>query len=256
MQNAPTKGQVSPNIINGTAACALRTPWRSLAPGEYLFQSGDRPAQPYRIERGSLCHYTRRDDGSLEIIEFVFAGDIIGFAHLGTYIGTARATMLSSVSVLPAEEYEFALKTDAHLAARVAGMADREFDYLRSRVLRSGKYTPAVRVASYLAAIIGMNAHEGRDASRIMDEISSALLADSLQMSIDRLAASLSELERQGLIQPTASGLRVVDADALQKFVDMAPLPSGPPLSGQSVEGRYAKHATGTALGHHESQAK
>ena len=191
MQNAPTLGEVPRNIVNGTAPCALRTRLRSLAPGEYLFQSGDRPTQPYRIERGSLCHYTRRDDGSLEIIEFVFAGDIIGFAHLGTYIGTARATMLSSVSVLPAEEYEFALKADAHLAARVAGMADREFDYLRSRVLRSGN-TPAVRVASYLAAISGMNAHEGRDASLITDEISSALLADSLQMSIDRLAASLS----------------------------------------------------------------
>ena len=75
MPIAPTLSQNSRNAIQGTVGCMLRAhPLRSLAPSEYLFQRGDRLAQPYRVERGSLCHYTRRDDGSLEIIEFVFRG--------------------------------------------------------------------------------------------------------------------------------------------------------------------------------------
>jgi CRP/FNR family transcriptional regulator len=224
MPIAPTLSQNSRNAIQGTVGCMLRAhPFRSLAPSECLFQRGDRLGQPYRVEHGSLCHYMSRDDGSLEIIEFVFRGDIIGFTHLGTHVSTARATMQSSLSVLPAEEFEFALKTDAHLAARVAAMADREFDYLRARAILSSDDRPAARVASYLAAISGVNANEGRDARLITEEISSAVVADTLQMSPDRLAASLTELERRSLIQLTATGLRIVDADALQEFSDAAP---------------------------------
>ena len=180
--------------------------------------------QPYRVERGSLCHYTRRDDGHPEIIELVFPGDIIGFAHLGTHISTARATMESAVRALPTMEFELALKADAHLAARVAAMADREFEYRRA-ILSS---RPVARVASYLAAIVGANAHEGRDARLIREETSCPVVADALQMSRDTLAVSLTELERRSLIQLTATGLRIVDADALQAFSEAAPRPACP----------------------------
>lgn len=227
MRIAPTLSENSSSAIQGTVACTLGDhPLRSLAPSECLFQIGDRPTQPYRVECGSLCHYMRRDDGSIEIIEFAFPGDIIGFAHLGTHVSTACATMQSSVSVLPAEEFEFALKTDAHLAARVAAMADREFDYLRARALLTNDDSPIARVASYFAAISGVNANEGRDARLITEEISTGVVADILQMSPDRLAASLTELERRSLIQLTATGLRIVDADALKAFSDAASRPA------------------------------
>jgi CRP/FNR family transcriptional regulator len=225
MPIAHTLSQSSRSTIQGTAGCMLE-PLRLLAPSEYLFQEGDKLAQPYRVERGSLCHYTRRDDGSPEIIELVFPGDIIGFVHLGTHISTARATMESAVRALPAKEFEMALKADAHLAARVAAMADREFDYRRAHAILSSDDRPVARVASYLAAISSANAHEGRDARLIREETSSPVVADALQMSPDRLAASLAELERRSLIQLTATGLRIVDADALQAFSEAAARPA------------------------------
>ena len=123
------------NISRISRAAAVR----SLARGECLFQKGDRHARLYRVEHGALCHYMHRGDGSHEIIEFVFKGDIVGFAHLEKHITTARALVLTEVSVVPSQVFADALKTDGCLAARVAAAADREFDYLRSRAIQSGE---------------------------------------------------------------------------------------------------------------------
>ena len=204
------------NISRISRAAAVR----SLARGECLFQTGDRHARLYRVEHGALCHYMHRGDGSHEIIEFVFKGDIVGFAHVEKHITTARALVLTEVSVVPSQVFANALKTDGCLAARVAAAADREFDYLRSRAIQSGEGRPAVRVAAFIAALVRISAREGRDPSLIADEISSGIVAQSLNMSIDCLATALIELERRGLIQQTPAGKRIVDVELLERLFD------------------------------------
>ena len=194
---------------------------RSLAPGECLFQKGDRYARLYRVEHGALCHYVHKGDGSHEIIEFVFKGDIVGFAqHVEKHITTARALVLTEVSVVPSQVFADALKTDGCLAARVAAAADREFDYLRSRAVQSGEGRPAARVAAFIAALVRISTREGRDPSLVADEISSGVVAEGLNMSIDCLATALMELERRGLIQQTPAGKRIVDVELLERLFD------------------------------------
>ena len=191
---------------------------RSLERGECLFQNGDRPGPLYRVVHGALCHYRPRVDGSLEIIEFVFKGDIIGFAHLDKHISTARSLVPTEVSVVACHEFSDALETDEHLAARVTAAADREFDFRRSRAVRSGEGRPTVRVASFLAALVRMRLREGRDPNLITNEISTGVVARELHMSIDCLAAALIELESRGLIQSTPAGIRITDVDLLERI--------------------------------------
>lgn len=205
------------NISRISQAAAVR----SLAPGECLFQKGDRYARLYRVEHGALCHYVHKGDGSHEIIEFVFKGDIVGFAqHVEKHITTARALVLTEVSVVPSQVFADALKTDGCLAARVAAAADREFDYLRSRAVQSGEGRPAARVAAFIAALVRISTREGRDPSLVADEISSGVVAEGLNMSIDCLATALMELERRGLIQQTPAGKRIVDVELLERLFD------------------------------------
>lgn len=193
---------------------------RSLERGECLFQNGDRRGPLYRVTHGALCHYMRRIDGSLKIIEFVFKGDIIGFAHLDEHISTARALVMTEVSVVACHEFSDALEIDGHLAARVTAAADREFDCRRSRAIRSGEGRAAVRVASFLAALVRMSMREGRDPHLITNEISTGVVAGQLHMSIDCLATALIELESQGLIQSTPAGLRITDVDLLERILE------------------------------------
>ena len=197
-------------------------PLRTLASGEILFQEGDTRGQVYRVERGALCHYVRFEDGRREIIEFAFPGDLIGFGHLEAHVSTAQAMVETSVSLVSAEAFEEALAGDAHLAARLSAAADRDFDFLRARAIRSGHGKPVERVASFLAALSQLSAHEGRDPTLVTDDIPSGVVAGHLDMTVDGLVRALRELEQRGVLRTTDAGLRIADLSALEKLASAA----------------------------------
>jgi CRP/FNR family transcriptional regulator len=197
-------------------------PERTLAGGEVLFQAGDTRARLYRVERGALCHYRRWDDGRCEIIEFAFPGDIIGFGHLDTHISTAQAMVETVVSTVASQEFAQALSHDDHLAARLSAVADREFDSLRERAVASGKGKPVERLASFLAALSHMSVDEGRDPMIVSDDLSSGLVAEHLDMTIDVLVSALRELEQRGVVRSTDQGLRISDVSALEQLARVA----------------------------------
>ena len=199
-----------------------RAPTRLLATGGILFQVGDTRSQLYRVERGALCHYIRWDAGRHEVIECAFPADIIGFGNLESHISAARAMVETEVSLVAEHDFQRALDTDGQLAARVAAAADREFDYIRAHAVKAGAGRPAVRVASYLAALSHMSAPEGRDPTLLPDEIASGVAAERLHMSVDCLVRALQELERRGLVAPSAAGPRIIDMAALERFADAA----------------------------------
>jgi CRP/FNR family transcriptional regulator, anaerobic regulatory protein len=201
-----------------TCAPAAPAPERTLASGEVLFQAGDTRARLYRVERGALCHYRRWDDGRREIIEFAFPGDIIGLGHMEAHISTAQAMVETVVSTVTAEEFERALGGDDYLAARLSAATDREFDFLRERAVESGKGKPLERLASFLTVLSHMSADEGRDPLIVADEISSGLVAERLDMTIDVLARALRELERRGMVRSTDKGLRIADIGGLEEL--------------------------------------
>jgi CRP/FNR family transcriptional regulator len=195
---------------------------RRLSGGEILFQAGDARARLYRVERGALCHYRRWDDGRCEIIEFAFPGDIIGFGHLDAYISTAQAMVETLVSTLAPEKFEQAVRRDDHLAARLSAAADREFDYLRDCAVAAGKGKPVERLASFLAAMSHMSVDEGRDPMLVCDDLSSGLVAEHLDMTIDILVGALRELEQRGIVRNTDKGLRIFDMSALEQLARVA----------------------------------
>jgi CRP/FNR family transcriptional regulator, anaerobic regulatory protein len=200
-------------------------PVRCLAPRQILFQSGDPCGELYRVERGSLCHYTRSHGGRHEIIEFVFPGSIVGFGHIATHVSTANAMLRTEIRIVTPYEFECALRSDDELAARVAAAADREFDYLRVRAMEAVRNTSTAQLASFLVALSRMGTHEGRDATFIPDEIPTGAVAERLRMSIDGLGSALRQLEALGLVAPSAAGLRIVDIAALERLADASPLP-------------------------------
>jgi len=195
---------------------------RRLARGETLFHAGERREQLYRVERGALCHYVRWDDGRHEVIEFAFAGDIIGFGHLDKHTSTAQAAARTIVSPVSARDFEELLESDGQLAARYAAAADREFEFVRLRATTKNTEAPARRVASYLAALSRIGAAEGRDPQTITDDVSSGFVAEQLDMSVATLANILRDLDTRGFVAVCDKGLRIRDIDALENFSDAA----------------------------------
>jgi CRP/FNR family transcriptional regulator len=215
------------DAIQGDVHWALQ-PVRSLAPGKFLFQAGDRCGEIYRVERGSLCHYIRWRHGHHEIIEFVFPGAFIGFGHIAKHVSAAKAMLHTEISIVTPREFECALRTDGQLAARVAAAADREVDCLRFGAIQAARGKPTVRLAAYLAALSHMSAREGRDATLIPEEIPSGIVAEELHMSIDCLTSALRQLQDWGLVLVSAAGLHIIDIPVLERLADANSLPHSP----------------------------
>lgn len=185
-----------------------------------LFKPGD-ARQLYRVEQGAICHYIRWADGSHDVIEFAFPGDIIGLGKLGKHVSTAQAMVETVVSELDDADVTEALETDHKLYLRLAAAGEREFEFLRDQALNAGRRSPLQRLAGYLAAASYMSGREGHEPAFVSNEISSGFVAERLGMDIDALAATLVKLEKQGLIEPTGDGgLRLTDVAALEALAD------------------------------------
>jgi CRP/FNR family transcriptional regulator len=214
---APSVNRVDPAVRPTKQVLEFpRLLWlRHVAKGSALFEPGE-PRRLYRVESGAICHYVQSAQGEDQIIEFAFAGDIIGLGHLATHVTTAKAMVETSVSAITDADLERALANDNRLFFRLAEAGEREFDYLKNKSLNADPSSPIQRLANFLLAIVSINASEGREPLIVADDVSSGYVAEQLQVSIDMLAKALLSLRRSGLVDVSGNGLRILDIAALE----------------------------------------
>src|SRR5262249_16697905 len=100
---------------------------------------------------------------------------------------------------------------------RLKQAIDKEVDFVRETLVKSGRENPVERVAAFLVALSRNNKDEGRDPSIITDSMQCGVVATYLSMSVDALAKLLAELQSLGLIEPPSPrGLRLKDLNALE----------------------------------------
>lgn len=204
----------------GAAVSRPRSHHRTVKHGETLFADGDRRHTAYRVLRGALCHYVVWPDGSHDVIEFVFPGDIVGLGHLQDHVSTAQAMVDTEVTCLSEADLSRALAADASLSARLASAADREFDVVRRRALGTGRRTPLHRVASYILAVAHMDCASGETGDILADLKSGPALANLLEIGAADLTAALADLEARGLVATTPVGVVIRDRLGLEALSD------------------------------------
>ncbi len=174
---------------------------RVLAGNEVLFETGDAKTELYRIESGSICLYTAGPDGQPDVIEFAFAGDIVGMGFLPTHACSARAVGETWVTCLPRSAVDQISANDQRANKRLNAAIIREFEFRRKSLAADGRGRPVVRLAALLVALSRRNRNEGRDPYLIDDVPRSAVVAEYLELTIDLLALALVQLQNQRLIE-------------------------------------------------------
>lgn len=207
------------NLVPEAPEAVVHPNAQRVATGETLFQPGDARAH-YRVEQGAIFHYIRWTDGSHDLIEVAFPGDIVGLGNLSQHISTAQAMVDTVVTRVSDDEVEHLLDVEDRLPLLHASAGEREFAYMRDVTLNSGKRTPVERLANYLMAVAETGT--GSDAPVVTDVIKSGYVADQLQMSLDTLTSALMGLERKGLVEPAGGGLRITDLVELEKVANAA----------------------------------
>jgi CRP/FNR family transcriptional regulator, anaerobic regulatory protein len=194
---------------------------RTLAAGEVLFREGDPRNYVYRVETGALCLFKLRADGSEDVIEFAFPGDLVGLGYLDTHATGAQASIETQLSCLPRTGVDPAAERTPRSRARLTASIEREVALLTQSLARTASRPDAARrVAALFVTLSRYNAYEGRDPALITDSLKCGIVAGYLDLSVDHLARELAGLEARGLIEPCPQGLRLKDLDGLERLAD------------------------------------
>jgi CRP/FNR family transcriptional regulator len=190
---------------------------RTLINGEVLFRPGDERSSFYCIEEGSIAIYRCRPGRSLEVVEFAFAGDIVGLGVLPRQVFWAKAQSATRVRVLPIGELEAVIATSERAQQRFAEAVKREFLARRESLVEAFANRPINnRVAAFLLALSQLNAREGRDPQLIADSVDGEAAAAALGLDASSLGRALLELQEMGVIEASpAAGLRLKNCAAL-----------------------------------------
>jgi CRP-like cAMP-binding protein len=200
-----------------------------------LFATGERRECLYLIEAGIIAQYRMRTGGVSELIEFVFAGDAVGFGYHENHTCGAQAVGEVRVRCLPLTALDAVLKNNKRALDRYAEALEREFNYRRDE-LTAGARNPLSRVATLLVAISELHEREGADPTIVSDSLSCIAVADWLGIELDALAQALLELECMRLIKRAPrGGIRLIDRIALGQFCGAALSDGGEP---QAIAGR------------------
>jgi CRP/FNR family transcriptional regulator, anaerobic regulatory protein len=202
-----------------TAAPAPERNRRMIAHGDSLFAPGTPRAAAYVVETGALCHYIVWPDGSHDVIECAFPGDIVGLGALSEHVSTAQAMIDTAVVPLTRAELDQALQTNAALAARLSSASDREFDYLRRRALQPGLRPAINRIAAYLVAVAGMACRSGETHLSAGND-GTASLAALLDMPASDVVAAFTTLRDRGLVTERDGAIVIADAAGLEALAD------------------------------------
>jgi CRP/FNR family transcriptional regulator, anaerobic regulatory protein len=216
-QKSDTSSALAEQKLVGSCPAAKDATVQTLASNEILFRAGDPKTHFFRVERGTICVYKPQWTANRTVVEFAFPGDLIGLGYLETHICTARSMVEAQVTRLPLSSVDKIVDADPRARDRLKQAIDREVDFVRDSLVKSGRESPVERVAAFLVALSRNNKSEGRDPSIITDSMQCGVVATYLSLSVDALGELLAELEKRGLIEPHPSrGLRLKDLNALE----------------------------------------
>ena len=191
------------------------------APGS-ASQSGRAPVRsrrpkPYRVESGCLCVYEPHSAEHRAIVEFAFAGDLLGLGYLeNRRVGAGDRQ--TRITCLPLNAVDRMLK---RARDQLKKAIDDELEFVRDGLVSSGQRNPIERVAAYFVALSHSNSYEGRISNIITNSLKCGVVASDLALSVEGLARILVELEERGLIENCPPlGLRLNDITALERLAD------------------------------------
>jgi CRP/FNR family transcriptional regulator, anaerobic regulatory protein len=200
---------------------------RILQAGDVLFRRAEARTHLYLVERGTIALYRKRSERAQDIVEFAFAGDVVGFGFLPRHTFWAVALSTSRVKLLELAEGDKIVRRSERSNRRYREAIEREFVARREELVAAYRSHPVRRVACFLLAISKLNRDEGRDASLITDSLTCGTVAACLELDLDTLARALLELQQMRLVAYCPpSGLQLTDFGGLCALAQEAPRPA------------------------------
>jgi CRP/FNR family transcriptional regulator, anaerobic regulatory protein len=183
-----------------------------LRPGQQLFAEGDRADDIFETVSGTVRLYKLLPDGRRQIIGFLGAGRLLGFAHHDTYAYTAEAVTVVTLHRYARHGFDRLMDQIPGLARRLLSAATDELRAAQNQMLLLGRKTAAEKIASFLLA---MEADGGND--EILVPMARGDIADYLGLTIETVCRNLAKLKQDEIIGlPTPNRITILDRERLE----------------------------------------
>lgn len=190
---------------------------RNLAAGEHLFRVGDPFQTLYPIHSGCFKSYTVDADGREQVVNFHFAGEIMGpdAIYPEMHLSNGVALTDSSVCYLPYKTIlEVALEMPA-VQAQLMRMMSREVLGLTSI---SGDFTAEERLAAFLVMVSARLRTHGQAPTDIRLAMSRQDIANYLRLATETVSRILARFQKKGLVKADRKHITLLDPDGLREI--------------------------------------
>jgi len=188
---------------------------RALRKDEGLFSEGDRAAYFYKVVKGTVRTFKLLSDGRRQINAFHMAGDIFGVEAGDEHRFTAEAAEDAVVAAYRLCGLQTLAASDSAFAAEVLSSMMRALERAQDHMLLLGRKSALEKIAAFL---LGMAERAGEAAVDL--PMCRTDIADHLGLTIETVSRSLTQLERQGVIELPAKRRMIVlrDTAALRRL--------------------------------------
>jgi CRP-like cAMP-binding protein len=186
---------------------------------EHAFFEGDARDYVYQVEKGTVCLYVTLSDGRRQIIDFAYAGDLIGLGATNEHMLSAQAITLAKLRSLPASSLHEAARHDPQLSQQLYRAVSDQLCAAHNLLLTIGRRSATERLATLLMTLSRRNERTGADPLRITLPMNRADIADFLCLTIETVSRTFTKLRQSGTIELHQSSVAVIrDRQALERM--------------------------------------
>lgn len=178
-----------------------RAPLRGIEAKDHIFTEGDPKLHIYQVVTGAVCLYKVLPDGRRQVIDFAYAGDIIGLGLSDREGYNAQATVATRVTCMPVSALQVIASKDPGIAMRMCEALSEELTAIRDHLVCVVQRSATERLVTFLLALSRRNKARGRDADTLELPMTRTDIGDFLGLTIETVSRTFSKLKALGLIE-------------------------------------------------------
>ena len=196
---------------------------RSLKRGAVLVRENDPQAELFILTRGTAMSYVLLDDGSRQILRFLFPGDMVGFSSLVYRRSTETIAAVTECVIAPFERQAMTAIVTEHprLSALLMAMNQMERVALTDRLVALGRTSAKARVAAILLEIRdSVAAADGPPQKSFVLGLTQEEIGDATGLTAVHVNRMLRQLDEEQLIARENGRVTLLNEAALARVAN------------------------------------
>jgi CRP/FNR family transcriptional regulator len=189
--------------------------------GQTISTEGDPSEHVYNVASGTLRLYKLLPDGRRQVTGFLYPGDFLGLASIGTYAYSAEAVGAVHLCRFRSRDFKNLCDELPKMNSRLLEIANDELAAAQEQMLLLGRKTAVERIASFFLHLADQNVKLKRSPDVIDLPMRRGDIADYLGLTSETVSRTLRRLKSDGVIAlPESNRVVLSDADRLRELAE------------------------------------